>query len=499
MNMEVDELNPFSAHAKGHFFKGGRRQELLQYVRHLSANLYDIVFISGATGVGKSTLLKMLSAYMRETFSEIIDIDAKNFQEAEQMGRLEQTLSLSLERSQGRVEPTLIGAAGAEVSDTDALPVVWLFADNAQVWSEASIRRLFDFVCKKQILQGSKGVQNRSQVRCILCADNAWVKQMPKWAFYPQLNKLSYTVEVQPLNLNESRRYLEFRLGESAQQALDIPMSGYEKVVDRAGGLPGELNRLAAKRYLAGLRGHSKKSSVFPKAHAAAIVCLVLLIAWLLWPSRQSTDVGNTVSELSGTQSFAENVQQDNDRGEADIDVAPDSNQDVADELNETADLDMTLAPEKPASLLTPAKNIEKRVQVESSELVSNANAQVQPEGSALANPMDTQLQRRPREEGQKEEVQEEAQRQKLTQTGYTIQLLAGGDLSAIKRQQRRYETLYGQEITLIERAAGDAAWYVLISGDYKTQKQAMDAINNLPQTIKDAQPWVRPNGALQP
>ena len=79
---------------------------------------------------------------------------------------------------------------------------------------------------------------------------------------------------------------------------------------------------------------------------------------------------------------------------------------------------------------------------------------------------------------------------------GFTLQLMGTHD------KQSLIDFIMSNNLqdkaTYYRRSYDGQDWYVLVSGRYSSQKEALDAIDRLPENLKSMNPWVKPLGLVK-
>ncbi|MCB1736314.1 MAG: AAA family ATPase [Gammaproteobacteria bacterium] len=78
----------------------------------------------------------------------------------------------------------------------------------------------------------------------------------------------------------------------------------------------------------------------------------------------------------------------------------------------------------------------------------------------------------------------------------YTMQLVAGPSLNAVRRFAARYEV--SDESAIYELDRDGEAHFALIYRDYASREEALDALDALPDNLKARQPWLRRLSSIQ-
>jgi DamX protein len=78
----------------------------------------------------------------------------------------------------------------------------------------------------------------------------------------------------------------------------------------------------------------------------------------------------------------------------------------------------------------------------------------------------------------------------------FTIQIIAGGDLEALRRYAGRLSL--DTETAWFRTRRNDQDWYALVVGDYPDLAGARAAVNRLPASVRRNQPWIRTFGSVQ-
>ncbi|MGD8999155.1 MAG: SPOR domain-containing protein [Granulosicoccaceae bacterium] len=74
----------------------------------------------------------------------------------------------------------------------------------------------------------------------------------------------------------------------------------------------------------------------------------------------------------------------------------------------------------------------------------------------------------------------------------YTLQLVASSDPQLLRDNIARLN-LTGNDYAIIESRRDDKSWYALIYGSYATIGEARQAMRDLPGSLRQYQPWIRP------
>ncbi len=126
--------------------------------------------------------------------------------------------------------------------------------------------------------------------------------------------------------------------------------------------------------------------------------------------------------------------------------------------------------------------------------------AQTQPRDSTeapvspSAAPPTTQPQPQPAPAGR--ELRDPTWLQARAADRFTIQIIAGGDLEALRRYARRLSL--DTETAWFQTRRNDQDWYALVAGDYPDLAGARAAVNGLPASVRRNQPWIRTFGSIQ-
>lgn len=79
----------------------------------------------------------------------------------------------------------------------------------------------------------------------------------------------------------------------------------------------------------------------------------------------------------------------------------------------------------------------------------------------------------------------------------YTIQLIAGHEEQTLERFLNQHPL--GNKAHVVQTRHGGRDWHVLITGDYPSRSAARNALNRLPQALRDNGIWVRSFASLRP
>jgi septal ring-binding cell division protein DamX len=80
---------------------------------------------------------------------------------------------------------------------------------------------------------------------------------------------------------------------------------------------------------------------------------------------------------------------------------------------------------------------------------------------------------------------------------GYTIQVVASGNLTRLNQFVQRNRSHFKTEPFVYRQVRNSAPWYVLTYGYYATRNEASIQLNHLSPEVSQYQPWIRPCTSL--
>lgn len=291
--MEATRVNPFELNGANAFFRGGRRQELLEYIRHLSLNLHPFVILSGRSGVGKSTLLAALPAYFEQVSQRLIMLDMSDKGGAQRWRNIYSALSNEMTVGANTERSDLArGSAGASDNAPagNTPPAVSMQCtvciDHANTLDNA---QLLELISLSALSQG--------RVRFIIVADAEFMKRINSSEFKSNnVVTKAHVLEIPPFSARDIQRYIGFRLNLVGYNKFKYSDSELAKIVKRSKGLPGEVNKIAYALLVKKVNNKPGAFASWPKLHLLAFLFLLFSLLWVAF----STDWGIKGSNFSG-------------------------------------------------------------------------------------------------------------------------------------------------------------------------------------------------------
>lgn len=485
MNMSAVDINPFADHSPAPFFKGGRRQELLQYIRHLSINLYDLVLVSGPKGVGKTTLLGALCRQLDDDLIPPIQIDVADYQGVEGAARLCNMLETELDYARLESGDRRSAVGSIQNAVRVGAPAQLVCMDNAQLWSEAEFNTFLSLLMHYNSTASAdkhgSDKRNKIRLKCIACIDSDGWAQAQRWSSFRNLDQLSYLVELQPFGRSDIQKYLDYRLNLVGMSRVKFSKRDVDRIVKRSKGMPADIDRYAES--VLARQVHQKPAwfLLLPLQHILAVmVLLVGLIALWRYDNSAVGPVGVVEPSLSGVSDLS-NVDRPAGMG-----IQP---------LQERA-LDASEEPVLVEGGRVAQQAAERQV---TSVAVAERGAVTQ---TVREEPIDAQLTAVTEVEATSVEVEEAdsvtastvvaAKALQLKRDQYTIQMLAGQNLSDILKRVEVLQARYGLNAGYFKRTYRGRDWYIVAAGAYDTQAQAASALAKLPSDLRASKPWIR-------
>ena len=198
------DIDPFDERLdEGLFYPGGKRQQILDQLLHLSRFSTSLLLVTGATGVGKTTLKNSYLNCIAGDDTEVATVQASPLMSSDRLLiEISQGLKLVLP-SGGTTELKLVTLLIQRIKEKHAIPRgVIVVIDDAQDLSESAISVLADLVF-------GCSTSDTGSLHIALFGDQSLVPRMnsPMWK-----DMLVHQVELKNFTFNETSEYLNYRL-----------------------------------------------------------------------------------------------------------------------------------------------------------------------------------------------------------------------------------------------------------------------------------------------
>ena len=497
--------NPFVEPQRGFFERGGRKTHLEQ-LRHLSQWSRRVLLVTGAEGVGKTTLYRELAATLEprvkaarisgslvNTGFEVLAATAQGFGLALPPDANTQSLRLDLT---------------AHVEEQTAADRLCLaLVDDAHLLDNKALDSLIALAHESGMHLVFFG-----EVRMVPLIERAASTRGVGW----QEIRLTGYGEA------DARDYLEWRFSQAKYRGR-IPFTDNQvkDLVKLSEGLPGRINQMANVLLVKLETGETAPARQgFPRVHAALLTLLVVVVGLLYLvvgdgDPEQAPDVAATEQEATGSEQEATGSEQEVTAA-AEEDLLPDSDSTSAEEV-EAAPIGMVaaddaVADESAAGEPTPAADAPEQVSPAPDQSVPEAPvapaAEAEPVVADVADPVPVEAVETP-EPAVAVATDAQAVEEPLTSGAkntrwlleqdpdyFTIQLVtvsaAESATAFVAKQQAP------AEFTIYQLQRDGRILHSVLYGLFSSRAAAERAADNLPDEVGRVQPWIRPVGQVQ-
>lgn len=477
-------LDPFSGDAGQVFCAVAGRAELLEQTLQMAEFAEMVPVVTGPSKAGKSTLLRQLFNQLKLEH-QVVMLPGKRF--AEQPASIDNWLAdafgLSGYAHAGRA---LLGY----FNDQEQAPI--LLVDDAYALDEVSIALLTKF---RQ--NGLRLVMTRHQD-----------KALPK-SVLPL-----YELALDPLDLQDTTRYLsEYFRAAGVPEGVPVDNKALAKIVQASGGWPGQLNALVRQHLIKNV-GNTPAARSIPWPHlTAGVAVLALVIVSFLWQFNQVEPEDVAIELASGLETTA--VPATESAGELDGELAGELAGEIYSNLASeqlptsvptmsvrarlqaaAAELEAAKAAPLPseAEQATPmTQALDSKVETASSEpetraLESTTSAEPAAEEPSPVETTNLVAEAAPEPAPVAEPVQVA---QSVTPAAYRLQFFGSWERSSANQFLQQQASNIDLYVAQTERDG--KAWYVVLSDQgYADRQRALAAIEELPNGLKQLQPWAR-------
>ena len=471
--------NPFAEPQRGFFERGGRKMHLEQ-LRHLSEWSRRVLLVTGAEGVGKTTLYRELAATLQprvkaaringslvNTGFEVLAATAQGFGLATPAGANLQSLRLDL---MAHVQ-----------QQTEADRLCLALVDDAHLLDSKAMESLIALAHESDLHLVFFG-----EVRMVPVIERAASARGVGW----QEIRLTGYGEA------DARDYLEWRFGQAKYRGrIPFTDSQVKDLVKLSEGLPGRINQMANVLLVKLETGEGAAATGgFPRVHAALLTLLVVVVGLLYLVVGES----GSDAEPEGTQQVAELTPADagNDQQPApaeepvavveSVDESPAALQPAVEAAEETEVAQPVAEVDTPEPVVEPEPAAEENPPAAAETAAVPVATEVEPAPVAAAAPSLAH------ESGAKNT------RWLLEQDPdhFTLQLVTvSSDESASAFVAKQQDPA---EFTVYQLERDGRILHVVLYGLFSSREAAEAAADDLPGEVGRVQPWIRPVGQVQ-
>ncbi|NPA71569.1 MAG: AAA family ATPase [Gammaproteobacteria bacterium] len=222
----------------GVFYRNGSRQEILEALVYTVSRGDGIIKVTGEVGCGKTMLLRLLADTLSDDFS-IIYINSPNLSAKDMILYICSELALNVTEDMQKF--TLINKLKQELVRLHATGKnVVMLVDEAQSMTLDSLEEL-------RLLSNIETSEDKllqivlfGQPELDVALENPQIRQLK--------SRISYSIHVPPLSVEEVKAYLNYRMRKSAYEGLDVFDSKVSKLIHKLSkGLPRTINIIGDK------------------------------------------------------------------------------------------------------------------------------------------------------------------------------------------------------------------------------------------------------------
>lgn len=472
--------NPFARPGDG-FFERGDRKTHLEQLRHLSQWSRRVLLVTGPHDSGKSILYRQLSASLEPRAKAARVNGALTNTSREILAAIAQGYGIAAPANANTQLLTRLIAAHVEEQESSDRFCVALI-DDAEIIEPRALDELLDLV-------------GHCPMRLVLFGEVRFVPLVERLAKRHDVGW--HEIRLTGFSAQDSREYLEWRFQEAKYRGrLPFTDQQVKEIVRLSDGLPGKINQMANVLMVKLESGDIGERSRFPALHRAllALVLVLVALAYLLWQQGGDLDEDDVLIAAAEVENVTEAVElpeiptnpaqarpEQPFEGEQRLEVLQIEPPPPAVEQATPEQLDDGPAPEIAPEVVV--ETVSEPVVVETPAI----------EAPPVEPPMD--------EPGDEPRVAQPPPVDDGSRNGswllrqpeetFTIQLVT---LSSIERA-----TAYLAEQTEAEQFASyrlqrdGRVLHVIVFGVFGSRVEAQAAAENLPGTVGDVRPWVRP------
>ncbi|MBP8925229.1 MAG: AAA family ATPase [Pseudomonadales bacterium] len=490
----------------GLFYPGGARQEMVEQLLHLARFSDSSLLICGAAGAGKTATLRHFVAQSASDTRYCV-VEAALLDSPERLlGRIlggfdiEFPAGVTLDDGLARLEEFVVARHAQGL-------LSWIVLDDAQHLHADAL------VLLPRLLQ-----HTGSSARLILFAESQWQQTLQQ--ALPEAAQL-HVLELAPFDRGESYAYIHYRL-KTAGLEVEPPFNAgeFEEIHRQSAGLPGRINTLARKVLTDAVVEVEQPLSTLPLWHfgvvAATLLALLLLYMWgsldeesPSHPTPRAGVVERGAAELMEPASI--------EPGEIAGDAVLAPSTVVADVIDtrdatkqqplrasadgdepavEAATLDAPSVAQTTGSLA--AAQPDDATEVSPDNIVTGQQVPVVPVVTAAEPPRPAVAEKsfvyRDGARAGGELTADEKYLLGLDAAHYLIQIMGSDDEAKVRAFAAR------QSVTLrqFRKLNNGAEWFALVHGDFSDRARAERTLEELPESLRRARPWVRRADTVQ-
>ena len=503
-NLSLD-YDPFAIDAATpHFYPRAGRQESLDQLIEFCCYGSEPVAVTGDFGMGKSSLAQWLALSLDEEFvvaqvSATLFMDVPQFLEA-----ITEALNLAQPDDNspiGYIEQ-LDNYAESLRSRNRTLQLI---IDNAHELGGESFLALSELIRR----QADASNLGEDGIKVVLLGESALLNGLEQLRIAQPV-----VLELQALNETETQEYVEFKLdGAGFRGTFPLDVEIMSLIHERAEGNPGMVNTLLREE-LGEIGPQSKRlptmNIIEQHLVAASVIFGALLVALFFTFGGNSTGPGEAIASIDSTRENSVNIEFDQPAipagalaSQAGLEVASpllDPAASAPDRIEVPLDLNLvtttvpasqeteTPAPVRDEGIVTEV-DTPTQVPVPTQESTDSGEPEVE---SVVTASIDEVTVRDSVDAPASLDVGLLAR----APDSYTLQLLGSHSESNVR--DFIAANALGDSVAYFESRFQERPWYVVVYGNFSTRSAAREAIDALPNTIRDLEPWARTLSDIQ-
>ncbi|NOX51599.1 MAG: AAA family ATPase [Gammaproteobacteria bacterium] len=477
--------NPFEAPREG-FYPGADRKTHLDHLRHLSQWSRRILVVSGAFGIGKSTLFQELSNNIEPKIKAARISGSVVTSEREVLVALAQGFGIAVDDDMQVADIAILLQRYTQEQETDG-QICMAMLDDAHLLDAGAIAKLISIV-------------GQCPVRLVLFAEASIIGNVTRAAKQNEMEW--FEIRLTGFPKVEVRHYLEWRLVQ-AQHRGRLPFTNeqIDVIATRSAGNPSVIDRVASEMMADMELGQMRnKTGVFPTRHAVLALMLVVLVGLTYLLVQPEHVVPDDTVILSDADKLRSTTLQETQLALPEQEISTDNGESKPLEVLHHEAVTTETSP-KPVSETDPSEAIEAAAikteavdleaqALETTEVVEPAVTEIEVAEIEVAE-IEVRVEQ-PAQPTWNETVGFNSAQWILRQAGdrFTLQLMTLSKAEGVTRFISAQDD--PSEFAVYRVRGGDRYLYVITYGVFSTRGAAQQAADQLQDRLDGAKPWIR-------
>lgn len=486
-----------------------RFEQQLDLLAHLASSENKIQLVTGLTGIGKTTMMRLLLKELVDSVAVCKVHGGATITPDVLQELLARHLNISVDASQTELYKQAFKAKIILMQQKNQN--FYLLIDNAHKLPKASLAFLLNIM--------SWQPDNSNVVHIILFGGPQLEAIFAELTSTVLGEQHTHTIRLEPLSEEEVKHYIKHRLSLAGWNKV-FPFQDVEisKITQISNGIPAKINYLAKqvlqKKIQASPVQRSKGKNHMAKIKMAGISVAVLLIGLIVFNTYENYDKSQAtnsnerklaihaepmnIQKVKATQSIPQQINAHEQSAEG---IAPPQ---VAQAQPVVAQTQPVIA-KAPQPTVTPTQPIMAKTQLQApvvQEQPTIAPVAAKPSlisASQIQQPTTSIVEiNKPKQPAQPavHYVLNEKYIMSRNKAHYALQL--AGAYKLIHLEQYFAAVQMPEQVHYFKTELNGKPWYVAVYGDFATHKAAKQAINNLPAKVQSSQPWPRSYASIQ-